>query len=53
MSQAISLPRAPKSKSIGAWAAQVLIPAHLIAYRRRSRDGEGVASCALSMLSPR
>ena len=53
MSQAISLPRPPKSKIIGARGTQVLIPTHLIASRRRCRDGDLVASCAPSMSSPR
>ena len=52
MSQAISLPRPCKSKAIGAWSTQVLIPTHLIASRRRSRDGEAVASCAPSISFP-
>jgi hypothetical protein len=53
MSKTVSLPGPSKSKTIGAWSTQVLIPTHLIACRRRSRDREAVASCALSISSPR
>jgi hypothetical protein len=53
MSKTVSLPGPSKSKTIGAWSTQVLIPTYLIACRRRSRDREAVASCALSISSPR